>query len=228
MAIQQKTLSDRTVSALRTANDTVNWDRDLPGFGVRVYPSWSKVCIVQTRAKGKSKHVTVGRHGVIAAEQARQRAAQIITRVKAGKVPVPAPMAPKPPTGPTVSSTVSPTCRRPVCKNSCPGTGWPTGNRPWPHYLRPLAARQLPTTTPPARRRSPKSWRMQHTGGAALTGGVPTRWRECTGTWRVRCSRAAFWDCCSARGLRADRHDKLLKLFDTGGQNCTPNDSQRA
>ena len=25
--------------------------------------------------------------------------------------------------------------------------------------------------------------------------------------------------CCSARGLRADRHDKLLKLFDTGGQN---------
>ena len=29
--------------------------------------------------------------------------------------------------------------------------------------------------------------------------------------------------CCSARGLRADRHDKLLKLFDTGGQNCTPN-----
>ena len=31
--------------------------------------------------------------------------------------------------------------------------------------------------------------------------------------------------CCSARGLRADRHDKLLKLFDTGGQNCTPNDT---
>ena len=31
--------------------------------------------------------------------------------------------------------------------------------------------------------------------------------------------------CCSARGLRADRHDKLLKLFDTGGQNCTPNNT---
>ena len=31
--------------------------------------------------------------------------------------------------------------------------------------------------------------------------------------------------CCSARGLRADRRDKLLKWIDTGGQNCTPNNS---
>ena len=75
--------------------------------------------------------------------------------------------------GSPMSSTVSPTCRRPVCTSSCPGPGRPTGNRPWPHNLRPLAARQLPTTTPPASRRSPKSWRMQHTGGAVFTGGVP-------------------------------------------------------
>ena len=33
-------------------------------------------------------------------------------------------------------------------------------------------------------------------------------------------------ECCSARGLRADRHDKLLKLFDTGGQNCTQNNTR--
>ena len=32
-------------------------------------------------------------------------------------------------------------------------------------------------------------------------------------------------DCCSARGLHADRRDKLLKLLDTGGQNCTPNNN---
>ena len=35
-----------------------------------------------------------------------------------------------------------------------------------------------------------------------------------------------FANCCSARGLRADRRDKLLKLLDTGGQNCTPNNSR--
>ena len=39
--------------------------------------------------------------------------------------------------GSPMSSTVSPTCRRPVCTNSCPGPGRPTGNRPWPHNLRP-------------------------------------------------------------------------------------------
>ena len=74
--------------------------------------------------------------------------------------------------GSPTSSTTSPTCRRPVCTNSCPGPGRRTGSRPWPRNLRPLAARQLPTTTPPANRRSPKSWRMQPTGGAIFTGGV--------------------------------------------------------
>ena len=35
-------------------------------------------------------------------------------------------------------------------------------------------------------------------------------------------------ECCPARGLRADRRDKLLKLLDTGGQNCTPNNKLMA
>ena len=34
--------------------------------------------------------------------------------------------------------------------------------------------------------------------------------------------------CCSARGLRADRHDKLLKWLDTEGRNCTPNNRHSA
>ena len=35
MAVQQKTLSNRTVAALEVERDTVFWDRDLKGFGVR-------------------------------------------------------------------------------------------------------------------------------------------------------------------------------------------------
>ena len=35
--------------------DAVFWDRGLPGFGVRVYPSGRKVYVVQTRAGGKSR-----------------------------------------------------------------------------------------------------------------------------------------------------------------------------
>ena len=46
------TISRRTVDALAVAKDTVFWDSELSGFGVRVYPSGSKVYVVQTRAGG--------------------------------------------------------------------------------------------------------------------------------------------------------------------------------
>ena len=101
--LQRKSISKRTVEALSVEKDMVFWDSELPGFGVRVYPSGSKVYIAQTRARGRSKRITVGRHGVITAEQARQRAALIIARVKAGEDPIPAPMALKPASGPTLA-----------------------------------------------------------------------------------------------------------------------------
>ena len=43
--------------------------------------------VVQTRAKGKSKRVTLGRHGVISADQARRKAAETIARIKSGEDP---------------------------------------------------------------------------------------------------------------------------------------------
>ena len=71
-----KTISRRTVEALKVEKDTVFWDRELPGFGVRVYPSGRKVYIAQARAKGKAaRRVTVAPHGVISPEEARRRAA---------------------------------------------------------------------------------------------------------------------------------------------------------
>ena len=51
-------------------------------------------------------------------------------------------------------------------------------------------------------------------GGRAEVDASPTRRHKPPG------------ECCSARGLRADRRDKLLKWIDTGGQNCTPNNKQ--
>ena len=94
------TLSNRAVGKLRVEKDTVFWDRELTGFGVRVYPTGSKVYIAQARGPEGPKRVAVGRHGVIGAEQARQRAALIIARIKAGEEAVPEPM--KPTGGPTV------------------------------------------------------------------------------------------------------------------------------
>ena len=103
MAVQQKTLSNRTVAALKVARDTVFWDRDLTGFGVRVYPSGGKVYIAQARGPDGPKRMTVGRHDVLHADQARQRAALIIARIKAGEEPVPLPLAARGNGGPTVA-----------------------------------------------------------------------------------------------------------------------------
>ena len=70
--------------------DTVFWDSELSGFGVRVYPTGGKHYVVQTRARrNAAKRVTVGRHGVITADEARSRAAAIIARIKAGEEALP-------------------------------------------------------------------------------------------------------------------------------------------
>ena len=82
------TISRRTVEGLPMGErETVFWDRELSGFGVRVYPSGSKVYLVQTRAGGKSRRVTIGRHGLLSAEQARRKAAAVIAGIKAGEEP---------------------------------------------------------------------------------------------------------------------------------------------
>ena len=89
---QYRTLSKRIVDRLAVDDkDTVFWDRELPGFGLRVYPSGAKVYVVQTRCAGRSKRVTVGRHGDVSPDQARKEAARIIARIKTGETPMPDP-----------------------------------------------------------------------------------------------------------------------------------------
>ena len=84
------TLSGRAVDALAvSARDVIVWDRALAGFGVRVYPSGRKVYVVQSRAGGGPRRVTLGTHGEITATQARKRAAQVIDRIKRGEEPGP-------------------------------------------------------------------------------------------------------------------------------------------
>ena len=102
--LQRTTISRRTVDRLEADRDTVFWDSELQGFGLRVYPSGRKAYIVQTREGGKDgKRVTVGRHGVVSPEEARRRAARIISRIKAGEEPIPEPMAVTEAKGPTVA-----------------------------------------------------------------------------------------------------------------------------
>ncbi|MYF07141.1 MAG: DUF4102 domain-containing protein, partial [Rhodospirillaceae bacterium] len=104
MSVHKTTLTNRAVAALKVERDMVYWDRDLPGFGIRVYPGGGKVYIAQAREPDRTtKRVTVGRHDVLNADQARQRAAFIITRIRAGEDPVPLPLAARFNGGPTVA-----------------------------------------------------------------------------------------------------------------------------
>ena len=90
MKLKTKKISRRTVEALKVDRDTVFWDSELSGFGVRAYPSGSRYYVVQARAPGESaRRLTVGRHGVITADEARRRAAHMISRIKAGEDPAP-------------------------------------------------------------------------------------------------------------------------------------------
>ena len=94
---QYRTLSKRVVDRLSVnGKDAVFWDPDLAGFGVRVYPSCKKVFVVQTRAFGRSKRVTLDTYGKLTPEQARKNAAAVIARIKKGQPLVPPEPAPVP------------------------------------------------------------------------------------------------------------------------------------
>jgi len=63
-------------------------DTKLSGFGLRVTAAGVRSYIVQGRANGRSRRVTIGRHGVLTAEEARRRARKVLGDMSAGIDPV--------------------------------------------------------------------------------------------------------------------------------------------
>ena len=80
----ERTLT-RAVDALKAGSaDTVYWDGELTGFGVRVRKSGRKNYFVQTRISGKLRWFTIGQHGPITLEEARAAALEILALAKRG------------------------------------------------------------------------------------------------------------------------------------------------
>lgn len=46
------------------AKDYFIWDDELPGFGVRIFTSGKRSYLIQYRAQGRSRRLTIGRHGI--------------------------------------------------------------------------------------------------------------------------------------------------------------------
>ena len=67
--------------------DTILFDKALPGFGLRIHPSGRKVWIVQARIEGRSRRIVIARHGEIELAEARRRARNMLTRIRAGDNP---------------------------------------------------------------------------------------------------------------------------------------------
>ena len=87
MAAQIK-ITKRTVDRITgDGSDRFYWDDDLPGFGLRVRASGRKYYVVQFRANGRLRRMTLGRHGAVTPETARRRAMALISEAKGGKDP---------------------------------------------------------------------------------------------------------------------------------------------
>lgn len=81
-------ISKRTVDALLpTEKDYTEWDDDLTGFGVRVWPSGKKVYQVRYRQGGRQRFFKIGEHGPVTPDQARREAQIKLGEVARGEDP---------------------------------------------------------------------------------------------------------------------------------------------
>ena len=81
-------ITKRAIDRLETdGTDRFYWDRELPGFGVRVRASGRKFFVAQYRAKCRSRRMTLGPVTAFAPEEARRRAMALLSEAKGGGDP---------------------------------------------------------------------------------------------------------------------------------------------
>jgi integrase len=81
-------LTKRTVDALEPeAKDYFVWDTLIAGFGVRIMPSGAKTYQAQYRKGGRTRRISLGRHGTLTVEQARLLAKEVLGDVAKGENP---------------------------------------------------------------------------------------------------------------------------------------------
>jgi integrase len=85
-----KRIVQRTIEKLpvpETGNQ-INWDSEIPGFGVRVTAAGAVSFVLDYRIYGRHRRVTIGRHPELTATAARERARKLKGRIEDGHDPL--------------------------------------------------------------------------------------------------------------------------------------------
>jgi integrase len=81
-------LTKRVVDRTRPGpKDQFLWDDELPGFGLRVYPSGRKHFVVQWKRAGRNRRLVLGLYGPITPDEARQLARDALAAIGRGEDP---------------------------------------------------------------------------------------------------------------------------------------------
>lgn len=81
-------LTKRTIDGLEPSEkDFFEWDDEMPGFGVRVWPSGKKTYVAQYRAGKLTRRFKIGVHGALTVEEARKQAKVVLGDVARGEDP---------------------------------------------------------------------------------------------------------------------------------------------
>lgn len=78
----------RNQGARTTYPQDIYWDDDLPGFGIRIYPTGKKSFVLFYRAKGRQHMMTLGPYGPITLDQARSSARKQLADIIDGGDPL--------------------------------------------------------------------------------------------------------------------------------------------
>lgn len=82
-----KRLIDQTEYHGRVGTAHYLWDDQLPGFGVRLYPSGRKSFVLRYRARGQQRSYTLGRFGELTLQEARDEALEQLRIIRNGGDP---------------------------------------------------------------------------------------------------------------------------------------------
>ncbi|MEQ8508490.1 MAG: site-specific integrase [Rhodospirillaceae bacterium] len=209
-------LNKRIVDAAKpNGTEFFVWDEHLAGFGLRVFASGRKSYLVQYRINGRSRRVTLGKHGVLTPEEARIKARILLGGIADGDDPAEKKLVAR--NDPTLSEVCDLYLKDgPVMKPDKKQSSWQTDRSNINRHIKPLLGnRKLASLTKADVQRFQadvtlgKSATVQKTGNkrgkAIVRGGPGTAARATT----VLCAALSF---AVERGLRDTNPGRGVKL----------------